>query len=51
MADKSASGMSKVEFGNNVPGWATGASNLPAIIVLQVSADSAPVNRCSLAPQ
>ena len=28
--------LSKVTFGNNVPGWATAISEKPAVIVLQV---------------
>ena len=28
--------LSKVTFGNNIPGWATAISNKPAVIVLQV---------------
>ena len=28
--------LSKVQFGNNIPGWATGVSKNAAVIVLQV---------------
>ena len=32
----SVSSLSKVTFGNNIPGWATAISSKPAVIVLQV---------------
>ena len=28
--------LTKVQFGNNIPGWATGVSKSAAVIVLQV---------------
>lgn len=30
-------GLSKITFGNNIPGWATSVSKSPAVIVLQVA--------------
>ncbi len=29
-------GLSKISFGNNIPGWATAVSKSPAVIILQV---------------
>jgi len=29
-------GLSKISFGNNIPGWATAVSKSPAFIILQV---------------